>query len=292
MIRYPVPWLTILSGALIVGTSTQSAARRGPIVRQVDHILVESADPEALFSFFADTLQLPEAWPLADSQGFTSGGIGAGNVNIEVFRYAQSTNVPVRRISGARYAGLAFEPYPLSAALQELKLRGIPYSPPEPYVANLPKGSQGVLWTTVSLHSFSRPGMSVFLYEYSTAFLRVEVRRKQLANRLTLDKGGPLGFHSVREIVIACTNLEREKDAWTQLLGKQVSPEIWRAGAGPVIHLLQGPEDQIREITCKIQSLDRAKAFLQKNQLSGSASSKEIVLNPSKIQGLRIRLTE
>ncbi|HQH26375.1 MAG TPA: hypothetical protein PLP17_03180, partial [Oligoflexia bacterium] len=71
---------------------------------------------------------------------------------------------------------------------------------------------------------------SIFLYEYSPAFLRVDVRRKQLGNRLTLNKGGPLGIQSVYEIVLAAPNVEREKAAWKQLLGEPTPAGHWKIG--------------------------------------------------------------
>jgi len=288
MIRPVIVLIAVLSNAVCFPASAQTLGRRGPIVRQVDHILVESGDSRALFSFFADTLQLPVAWPLADNRGYASGGLGAGNVNLEIFRYADQKNS--RDVPQSRYAGLAFEPYPLSDALREMKLRGIPQGLSEPYVSTLPKGSQGVLWTTVTLPSFSRPGMSIFLYEYSREFLKVNVRREQLGNRLMLNRGGPLGFQSVKEIVIAATNLQKEKSSWTQLLGKPTPSGTWRAGTGPAIRLIPGPSDQIRELVCKVESLDRAKIFLKKNRLVGSATSNEVSLNLSAVQGLIIRL--
>ncbi len=285
-------FLAILSGVIVLAASAYEAKRKGPVIRQVDRILVECSDPKALFSFFSGTIQLPEAWPLADNGGFISGGLGAGNVIIEFFRYASPKGTPARKIREARFSGMAFEPYPLSNALQELQVRGIPYSPPEPYISTLPKGSQGTLWTTVVLPSFSRPDMSIFLYEYSPAFLNVDVRRKQLGNRLTLNNGGPLGFLSVSEVRIAAANLEKEKSAWRQLLGEQAPSRIWPVGGGPAIRLVQGLKDQIQEIAFKVESLDRARAFLKKNNLLESVLSKEVFINPLRIQGLRIRLVE
>ena len=290
MIRSGLALVAVFSSVVYFFASAQSPGRRGPIVRQVDHILVESGDPRALFSFFAEVLQLPVAWPLAESQGYTSGGLGAGNVNLEIFQYADRKNAPARRIPQAHFAGLAFEPYALSNALSEMKLRGIPQGSLEPYVSTLPKGSQGVLWTTVTLPSFSRPGMSLFLYEYSPEFLKVKVRREQLGNRLILNRGGPLGFQSVKEIVIAAANLQKAKVSWTQLLGEPTPSGTWRAGTGPAIRLIPGSVDQIRELICKVESLDRAKAFLKKNRLLGSAALNELSLNPPNAQGLAIRL--
>jgi hypothetical protein len=284
--------LTLSAATMYQGAPAQTAQRRGPIIRQVDHILVESNEPEPLFNFFSDILQLPVAWPLTDNQGFVSGGLGAGNVNLEVFQYAERKNSPAPKVPEARYAGLAFEPYPLSNALSELQIRGIPFSPPEPYISTLPDGSQGILWTTVPLPSFSRPGISIFLYEYSPVFLNVGIRRKQLGNRLALNNGGPLELRSVSEIVIAATNLQKKKAEWRQLLGKQTPSGNWRAGSGPAIRLIQNSKDRICEIIFRVKSLDRAKAFLKRNELLGSVSSEGASLNPSKVQGLKIRLVD
>jgi hypothetical protein len=157
----------ILSITILSSAPAQTARRKGPIIRQADHLLIESADPESLFNFFAGTLLLPEAWPISGNQGFISGGVGAGNVNIGFFRYAEQKVAPGRKTVKARFAGIAFEPYPLSNSLRELQVEGIPFDRPEPYTGTLPKGAQGILWTTVALPSLSRPGMSIFLYEYS-----------------------------------------------------------------------------------------------------------------------------
>lgn len=292
MIRHFFALLAILSGAIALETPGQTAGPRGPVIRQVDHILVESGDPKALLSFFTDTLQMPAAWPISDSNGFVSGGLGAGDVNLEFFRYADRKEAPARRKQEARFVGLAFEPHPLANALRMLQIRGIPHNPPEPFISTLPRGSQGVLWTTVALPSFARPGMSIFLYECSQAFLKVDVRRKQIGNRLILNNGGPIGFRSVREIVIAATNIQKETAKWSQLMGEPTPQGNWRASAGPAIRLIQENEDRIKEIVFEVESLERAKAFLKQNRLLGSVSSQKVYLNPSKIQKLKIGLVD
>jgi hypothetical protein len=292
MIRRYLVLIAVLTLVLSLGAAPQENRSRGPVVRQVDHILVESDKPNALFDFFVDTLQLPIAWPMADNGGFLSGGVGAGDVSIEVFRYADPKKRPAGKTEGAHYSGLAFEPFLLSSALYELKVRNISHNPPESYTSTLPKGSQGILWTTVALPSLSRPGMSIFLYEYSPAFLKVDVRRKQMGNRLALNKGGPLGFKSIREIVIAATDLKSDTAEWRKMLGKQTTSGNWRTVSGPAIRLVRSSQDCIQEIVFEVESLNNAKTFLQKNGLLGAVSSKEVFLNPLKIQGLKIRLTE
>jgi len=280
----------ILCSMMLPAFSAQTEKHYGPVVRQVDHILIESGDPEALFKFLAGTLRLPEAWPLSKNPGSTTGGLGAGNIILEVFRYTGPKSAPPVRM--ARYAGIAFEPYPLANALKEMQTRGIAYDPPQPYVSTLPTGAQGTLWTTVPLPAFSRPGMSIFLYQYSPAFLDVAVRRNQLGNRLTLEGGGPLGLQSVIEINVTTTDLARDSGNWSRLLGTPEPPNRWRAGTGPAIRLVRGPADAIQALVFKVASLEKAKAFLKHDRLLGPVDSNGISLDPGKVQGLSIRLTE
>lgn len=282
----------ILSALVVSAASAQKAGRKGPILRQVDHIVVESEDPAGLFSFFADTLLFPIAWPVAESQGNVSAGVGAGNVNLAFFRRANPKGSSKGRAPGARFAGIAFEPYPLANSLRELETEGIPYDKPEPYVSNLPTGTRGVLWTTVVLPSLSRPGMSIFLYEYSPAYLKVDIRRRQLGNRLLLNRGGPLGVQSVSEIVISAVNLERDRRLWTRLLGAPSPSGIWLVGAGPAIRLVEGAKDRVQRIVFKVESLKRAEAFLRKERLLGSSAAGELFLKSSRVQGLSFCLKE
>jgi hypothetical protein len=81
------------------------------IVRQVDHLLIESAKPEELFALLSETLALPVTWPMAEHVGFKSGGVSAGNVNLEVLAPMGPPSTPVR------LHGIAFDPSPLTEAL-------------------------------------------------------------------------------------------------------------------------------------------------------------------------------
>ena len=292
MNRYRIAAIVLLCFGVWAMTSAQKARPRGPIIRQVDHILVASDNPKALFQFFTETLQLPQAWPLAENQGFISGGVGAGNVNLEIFRYTDPKAASLRGTPRARYTGLAFEPYPLSDALQELKVRGIPYGKPEPYISILPKGNKGTLWTTVGLPSFSHSGMSFFLYEYSPDYLNPAIHRKQLSNRITLNKGGPLGFRSVREIVLAASDFAAAAEAWGKLLGRERSPGYWRTVSGPAIRLVKDSKDYLKEIVFEVKSLNEARVFIEKNDFRGTVAPNSVTLYPAKIQGLTIRLVE
>jgi hypothetical protein len=50
-IKHPAVSVLLLL-VLCAGLSAQSDRRKGPIVRQVDRILIESGDPKTLFDFF------------------------------------------------------------------------------------------------------------------------------------------------------------------------------------------------------------------------------------------------
>jgi hypothetical protein len=284
--------ITLLLLVAVSIVTAQTGMRKGPIVRQVDRILIESSNPKALFAFFSAELQLPEAWPLVENQGYVSGALGAGNMNIEVYRFMQRGGGPARKPAVAHFAGLALEAYPLAETLRELKVSGISHSPPQPTFSTLPDGTKTVAWTIVPLPSFSKSGMSIFLYEYSQAFLKVDVRRKQLGNRLTLNNGGPLGIQSVREVVMSVANFAQEAAAWQKLLGPQTAAGHWSPGTGPSIRVIPGPQDGIQKIVLQVKSLAQARKFLKNMQLLGSASANKISINPSKIQGLSIALVE
>ena len=291
MHAYKRPTITLILLAASIVTA-QTGARRGPIVRQVDRILIETDAPGALFEFFARDLQLPEAWPVADNEGYVSGGLGAGNVTLEVYRYARRNLTRNPQSSTARFSGLALEPHPLANALREMKVSGIEFSSPQAAVSILPDGTKGIAWTTVPLPSFSKAGVSIFLYEYNQAFLKTDVRRKQLGNRLTLNKGGPLGIQSVREVILSSKNFRQEVAEWQKLLGAQTASGQWNLGTGPAIRLAPGSRDGIEKIVIQVRSLAQAKSFLKNNDLLGSTSIGETAIKPSGIQGLNISLVE
>jgi hypothetical protein len=277
--------LLLLLISVCLALHAQTLLRHGPIVRQVDHILIESGDPQALFNFFTKTLDLPTAWPIISQPGFTSGGVGVGNVNLEIFQYDKNNGQLEK--TRARFSGIAFEPYPLAKALPEMQSSGIPFSSPEQQYSILPNGFRGVALTMVKLPSFSNPEFSVFLYEYSQEYLQVAVRRKQLGNRLTLNGGGRLGVHSVKEIVIAVAKLEKKQAAWKDLLNQKTAG-AWNVGAGPAIRLVQGRgEDRIQGIVLEAKP-DKVKSAKNKMLLSPDGA----YLNPDKAQQLSIRLVD
>jgi hypothetical protein len=291
MLHRSVLLLSLLAISVSAGVSEQRTRRRGPVVRQVDRIQIESSDPKALFDFLADTLGLSVAWPISEHPSYISGCVSTGDVNFELYRYVEGKD-PARSGAAARFTGLALEPYPLEDSLQELQIAEIPYSPPQAHESTLPDGTRGLAWTTVALPSLSSPGLSVFLYKYSTRFLDVTIRRRQLGNRLTLKGGGPLGVEAVHEIVLETTNWDEDRAEWAPLLSSADTPGRYRAVQGPAIRLRRGNGDRIHKVVLKVVSLDRERAFLEKRRLLGSTTPAEIFLRPSGTQGLNLSLVE
>jgi hypothetical protein len=268
-----------------------AAARQVPVkrqaVRQVDRILIESTDPRSLYDLFTGPLQLPVSWPLSANASYASGGFGTGNLNIEVFRSAPAKSASPR----AQFAGIAFEPYSsFPEVLPELKTRGVSFGPPEPYISTLPDKTQGTVWTTVVLDALASPGMRVFLFQYSPAFLNVHVRRNQLAGQLVLRKGGPLGVVSAAEIVIGTPNLQAEVARWQNLLPAASSPGFWKVGNGPALRMVADTRSRIQRLVFAVASLPQAETYLRGAKILGSVARNEVSINPERVQGLSIGL--
>lgn len=277
-----------------LGSAAQVKEPAPPPVRHIDHIMIRADDPGKLFAFFSETLQLPVAWPLATRGRVTSGGVGFGSVNVEAIRF------PEQKPSPSQLVGFGFEPSPLSECLGELDRRGIIYGELRPFVVTEQDGSKKTLFTNVTLRQFSdsdRPAnatMHIFLSEYSPMYVNVEQRHARLRRELVESGGGPLGVDAVKEVIIGATDLKAATSLWERLLEprRPSAPGLWQVGNGPAIRVVQAGENKLQGLVISVVSLRRAKAFLQEKGLLGSVSEKEVTIDPSKIQGLNIRLVE
>ncbi len=290
--------LLILSAAAALsvnsfGSGSQTAPRPVPAaVKQIDRILVQSEDPRALYDLFTDTLELPVAWPVTQVGSSLSAGVGFGNVMLEIF--GPGTADSKQGTPKARFSGLALEPSPLKSCLAELKARNILYEANQGTQEGQ-AADQSSSSTTITLPQFSNPDLLVFLCEYNPAFLNIYVRRNQLAGQLALSKGGPLGIQALREVVIGSPHSEGEVILWKKLL-KPTEPKasgIWNLGDGPSIRITPGESsDRILRVVLQVESLSKAKEFLTSKKLLAPVSTGVLSFNPSKIQGLRIYVSD
>jgi hypothetical protein len=272
----------------------QQALPAAPPVRQVDHIMIRADDPTKLYAFFTETLRLPSAWSLATRGVALSGGVGFGNVNVEVI------HIPDQKPSQAVLVGFALEPSPLADCLQELTRRGIPYAQPRPLVRTEPDGSKTTLWTNVPLLQFSdsdRPANAniyIFVSEYGPAYVNVAERRARLRRELLDSDGGLLGVRSVEEIIVGVTDLNAAGALWQSLLDPlpPSAPGLWRVGEGPAIRLVQAQENRLQGLVVGVRSLGAAESFLRHRALLGPVSDSGVMIDQTKVDGLTIRLIE
>src|SRR5688572_10045266 len=283
----------LMAAALLVAGGSQTKPAASPVVRQVDHIMIRSANPPELYAFFTETMRLPVAWPLTSPrEGVLTGGVGVGNVNLETIQ------IPGQTEQQPRFLGFALEPPALDESLRQLTRRGLSTGRRREIAGSRADGSKGVLWTNVTLQEFSDSddpahGMvHIFLSEYSPAYVDVGQRRERLRQQLAASGGGALGVVDVKEVVVGVRDLDMARSLWQRLLEPAPSsgPNSWRVGDGPAIRLVPAPQDGMQALVIRVASLDRAKAFLRDNRLLGAETEGQATIDPSKIGGLDLRL--
>lgn len=299
--------LVSMAASLFAQTELTAAKLRSPIVRQVDHIIVQTdtaANAKSLWSLFSKTLNLPIAWPPADYKGFFSGGVNAGNVNLE-FAYDQDDSPPPssmrRQPATARFSGLGLEPEPLQQAVASLDRLGVRHGKPDAYQAQDETGKKLTLWTTVYLDELSK-NMDIFLCEYNSDLFRTDTpprqdiqdNRRYLADQLKQRDGGPLGIDSVKEVVIETSNYDTTASLWGKLLNERTPPpgEALKASQGPALRLVLTGSNTIRSIVVRVADLGRARRFLKQNGLLGHEVKNGILIDPDKLMGIEIQLVE
>ena len=266
-----------------------------PPIRQIDHVMIKADDPRAVFTFLAETLGLPIAWPLEERGGVASGGVGFGNVNVEAIRFPGQKSLPSR----AQLTGFGFEPSALPACLDELRRRGVPYGPPRPLIVTDSQGGKQTLFTNVTILSLSDtalPGdaaMHIFLSEYHPAYVDVAGRHARIRKELAASGGGPLGVDSMREVVVGAADVETMRAHWQRLLSPaRLIRGAWQVGPGPAIRIVPAKENRVEELVVRVRSLTRAKAFLQANGLLAVGTAAVVALDPSRAFGINMRFVE
>jgi catechol 2,3-dioxygenase-like lactoylglutathione lyase family enzyme len=294
--RAAIVALFLVSLSSLDGSESRSQTKgASQPIRQIDHIMIRTGDPRELYAFFAETLQLPIAWPMTSPRaGVMTGGVGFGNVNVEAIQ------VPGQTDSRPRLLGFAFEPSALDESLIELKRRGLTFGERRPLVATGPDGSKGTLWTNVTLRQLSDSDspadatIHIFLSEYSPTYVNVDERRARLRAQLINSGGGPLGVVDVKEVIIGAVDLEAARKLWQTLLDPTPSAtsNTWQVGGGPALRLVRANANRIEAMVIRVASLERAKAFLRDRQLLGAETAGQVTINQSKVGGLALRLVD
>ena len=228
------------------------------IVRRIDHIVIKTDDPYALFSLFANTLQFPVVWGVREYDFFVSCGVFAGNVYLEAVRFGPTQNVSSTKPAKAIFWGVAFEPHCLHDSLDELAKRNIPHSPPFYSIGVRIDGEKGLAWTNVTLGKLLDDGgktvylgrrwggnslVNITLGKLSSKLLAIPLVSRVIAkmmggtmiyiceythdnaklmdlakNDLISRGGGEIGLDYVKEVILGVTDFENRVTSWENLL--------------------------------------------------------------------------
>lgn len=281
----PLIYVLVAAVAALAVTAGCGSKPAEPVVKKVDHITITSDNAAELFATLNDTLRLPAAWPFMDYPGFQTGGIQAGNVNLETMHPGAP---PAGGAQGsASIYGIVFEPYPLDQIMGTLKARGAEPSQPQVQQREI-NGQQVPFWTNVTLKALCRPDYIVYLCEYTEA-AKAGMQSRQASGPL-----GGMGVTSVSEIHITSKDAAALKKQWTEVFApsSMSSGGLMPIGTGPAVRISTGKRDVIEGLIFEVASLSRAKEFLQAKGMLGSSTAKELRIEPSKVQGLDIRVVE
>jgi hypothetical protein len=260
----------------------------GSVVKRIDHILLTPENPRGLYDFLTQELKLPTAWAFREYEGFASGGIFFGNVNLEALvMNLDNLSTP------SKIAGMAFEPAePTAEVVEELKRRQIAHDEPRTYEFG-PEQSKIKMWTTTILKDFL-PGSVVFICEYHPGLFNPPAWRNTLQKKLKEIKGGPLGIEYVIELELRVKNKEKALQKWQNLLNPHFfSPDdCFAVGDGPRLCMVESDKDYIHSIKIKVKSLDNAREFLSSRGLLGQDNKFSVILNTNKTFGILFEILD
>ena len=112
--------------------------------------------------------------------------------------------------------------------------------------------------------------------------------------RLRANDGGGVGLESVKEIVAGVKDLDAARALWNKLYAPavEVSEGVWQTGDDAAVRLRRSDTNSIQTLVLKVSSLARAETFLRESGMLGSVAEDHIKIDPSKLEGLDVRLVQ
>jgi hypothetical protein len=248
------------SGRRAEDADAEGSANEDIFLSRIDNILLRASDPEPLFTLFAENLGLPVVWPLRSYGPFTSGGVRAGNVNLEIVSFS----APQHSASSGHLYGIAFEPSgSLEQVIRGLDRQELRHSRVMPFRGMRPDGKLGIIWRTVLLPDLQPEDSMVFLCEYAWD---TQPKRRALSRQLEQQEGGCLGMIRVEAVTIGAHDLGQATRLWRSYIGK---PPVhdgheWLLGDGPAIRLVEADQDRLLSLQIDVRSFARTRACLAK----------------------------
>ena len=92
--------------------------------------------------------------------------------------------------------------------------------------------------------------------------------------------------------MVGVRDLDAARDLWRRLYtpAAEEAPGLFRTGDDPAVRLVGAERDSIRTLVLKVSDLARAEAGLRDAGLLGPAGAGHVRLDPSKLEGLDVRL--
>lgn len=287
-IKCLVPILFLFLLSILPAGGKGQPEEGGAVVNRIDHVLLTPENPQGLFDFLTETLKMPVAWAYREYEGFASGGVFFGNVNLEALVMNQSNlSFP------SHITGIAFEPAESTEqAVEELKRRRIAHEEPQTYEIGQGQ-SKMKMWTTTMLRDFF-PGAVVFLCEYHPGIFNPPAWKKTLQKQLIKIEGGPLGIEHVSELEIGLKDIKKTLEKWEHFLKPHnfSSDGCFAIGDGPRLRFVESDKDVIHSIKIKVKSLDNAREFLSTQGLLGKDEGNSIKLNVDKTFGILFEIQD
>jgi hypothetical protein len=144
----------------------------------------------------------------------------------------------------------------------------------------------------------------VFLVEYAyenfgerpywSEFKNHEEKRAGDLARLRAAGGGRIGLEKVVEIVACVKDFNRVREHWRNFCAPagEIVEGVWEIDDGPAMRLIKSDRNAIQTLVLSVSSLERAETFLREKGMLGAVSENQITIEPSKIEGLDVRLVD
>lgn len=106
--------------------------------------------------------------------------------------------------------------------------------------------------------------------------------------------GGAVGLESVKEITCGVKDLDATRALWNSLyaLDGEAAGGVFQTGDDAAVRLVSSDTNSIQTLVLKVSALRRAETFLRESGMLGSVASDHIKIDPSKLEGLDVRLAE
>jgi hypothetical protein len=296
------------------------------LIRGIDRILIHTQDVERVFGRFRSEFGLPVAWPIADCGLLLSGGLYAGNMTIEIGRFAGLM------LPGTWFYGLGFAPsQPTWETVNGLVSRKVLHAPPVTVHYEAPIATKSTL---TFLHNLldGQPITPFWLGRYLGGDTRICRALAALSTWMVGTEAGSMTFTKLlgSSVVFMCDNdIDRHQErltelranwrrtrqngpygitgiaaveievaadtaCWGRLLDRQDlnADSIHSFSMGPLLRFHPGGSNRLLSLEFSCADLESATQNLIEKRSLVQTDGKRITISPGGMDGLTIGLSQ